>query len=1782
MTSNAYTIFSSRLYLTILRFILGIALVAGAFLANATAQVNNPNSGSTPSGLQPGAPTGSYSLSGFDNVNLYNGNLNFHLPLLGIGGRGNAKLQMMLAIDSVRWTVDNESEEGFELYTPNPNWWGGLKPGYGPGVLQARRVLWQPLMAPLNKHTVTRMTFTGPDGSEVELRDKIKNGLAYSGYSPVRLRGKIWHSTDGSSITFISDEPIYDQISSESENGFMYPRGYLFMSDGTRYRIGNPDGTQLGLVRKIRDRNGNELSFEYDVNNRVILITDSLNRQVTIDYELTSEWKPRYTYDLISYKGFGGTVRSIKIWRTTLARILRTDFPEVLSYSALFPGIGGPATIYNPPGIASSVELPDGRTYELRYNPWGDLSRVVLPTGGAFEYDFTNHPGQGPLQYIHRRISERRVYSDGTAGSLESKQQYSHAYTTSPDRVNATLKQRDANGNLLSHEKHYFEGNPADSLTIHPMASALWSDGREYKTESLSATESGLPILRRVEHVWQQSTNTEFLVWPAGLNNGPAMNPHIVETTTTLMDSSPNKVSKTTAISPVTGAVGFDKYNNQTDTWETDFGNNAPGGWLRHSHSDYLTTNDVTSKSYDTLADDGDPANPNVANTVHIRRLSKELCTFSVNPTTGADVAAFSNTKYTYDQFSLTPRENISGLDSNFTSAYAWRGNLTRTSRWLNLPTSTWINTDLKYDVAGNVVQSIDALNNTTTFYFTDRFGMTNGNAQSNTVPVELNTNPQQSSYAFVTSVSNALGHTSHSKFDFYLGVAVDEQNINGVVSSGYYVNAQGQTDPLDRILKVVTAVGTTSQSQSSFSYNDVNRIVTITSDRDTYDDNQLKTETFFDTLGRTTETHTYENSTLFTVNKKEYDALGRVRKTYNPHRTTSDPTYGWTETSYDVLGRIISVKTADNAQVLTTYDNNKVTVTNQAGKTRQSISDGLGRLIQIVEDPLGLNYQTNYIYDVLGNLRRAEQAGSQGTQYRFFMYDSLSRPIRSKNPEHSANASITPVLTDPITNQNAWSVALSYDANSNLDIRTDARNITTVYAHDALNRNTTVTYSANAFTPNIINRYDNPSLQYGKGRLWQSETTGTEGTLTTITGIDALARPLSQNQQFKINGAWSSAYTTHRSYTIAGNVSGEVYPSGHTVSYGYDDAARLSSLVGNLGDGVQRTYASTISYDGGGRMLEERLGTQTPLYHKLQYNTRSQLYDIRLSTLSRTQSITDWDRGCLAFYYSFNNPVWGGSGTDNSSNLTKAEIYVPNADWSYNMLVDLYSYDGLNRLQQVSELQWGTQAVYTQVYTYDRWGNRQINQAASSGNINTKQFSVDTSSNRLGVPSGQSGQLAFDASGNITTDTYSRADTVRTYDAENRLITNTDTNNVLSRYTYDGTDRRARRAVGSIETWQVYGLGGELLAEYDANAQPANARLEYGYRSGELLVIATNTAEVQWLISDHLGTPRMIVDKTGSLSGVKRHDYLPFGEEIPAYMGGRTPQQGYVSDSVRQKFTGKERDAETTLDYFGARYYSNIQGRFTGTDRVSADYSDPQTLNAYQYALNNPLRFVDRDGKYETDVHQDMTYVLALAVGFDSKTAWSIASRNELVDTDPKTDPTRPLNFDARAENHFTAPETRDKHWKNFNATAGVNELGIALHAEQDAWSHYGYPSTTGQLRDVPDVSKADKTYNDPNKAFNMEKSSYEYLKAAVSLMESRGKIDGRYRAVPFSALEPYIERFNKARTKKEKRKIIKEMIDFITAQRKKQAEEDYTLIGMVFNPWGCIAGGPPRWMNL
>ena len=162
-----------------------------------------------------------------------------------------------------------------------------------------------------------------------------------------------------------------------------------------------------------------------------------------------------------------------------------------------------------------------------------------------------------------------------------------------------------------------------------------------------------------------------------------------------------------------------------------------------------------------------------------------------------------------------------------------------------------------------------------------------------------------------------------------------------------------------------------------------------------------------------------------------------------------------------------------------------------------------------------------------------------------------------------------------------------------------------------------------------------------------------------------------------------------------------------------------------------------------------------------------------------------------------------------------------------------------------------------------------------------------------------------------------------------------------------------------------MYGLGGELIAEFDGSN--GNLKKEYVYGGGTVATIeptAVNSNGTRYGTADNLGSPRVITNSSGGV--VSRHDYKPFGEELFAGTGGRTVGMGFsVADGNRQKFTGYERDNETGLDFAQARYDSSVLGRFTSPDPFGGSMSaaDPQSFNRYAYVGNNPLTHTDPSG---------------------------------------------------------------------------------------------------------------------------------------------------------------------------------------------------------------------------
>src|SRR5437016_11183309 len=189
-------------------------------------------------------------------------------------------------------------------------------------------------------------------------------------------------------------------------------------------------------------------------------------------------------------------------------------------------------------------------------------------------------------------------------------------------------------------------------------------------------------------------------------------------------------------------------------------------------------------------------------------------------------------------------------------------------------------------------------------------------------------------------------------------------------------------------------------------------------------------------------------------------------------------------------------------------------------------------------------------------------------------------------------------------------------------------------------------------------------------------------------------------------------------------------------------------------------------------------------------------------------------------------------------------------------------------------------------------------------------------------------------------------------YDPENRI-----SGAAGFTYTYDADGNRVEKANATTGTGTLYwymSLG--IVGESDLTG---NLQSEYVFFDSERVARKDYPGNaVSYYFSDHLKTASVITDSAGVIKA--ESDYYPWGGEL----------QFVNNDSNDYKFTGKKRDNETGLDYFGARYYSNGLGRWVSADWSAvpvpvpyADFGDPQSLNLYSYVRNLPTTKVDADG---------------------------------------------------------------------------------------------------------------------------------------------------------------------------------------------------------------------------
>ena len=835
--------------------------------------------------------------------------------------------------------------------------------------------------------------------------------------------------------------------------------------------------------------------------------------------------------------------------------------------------------------------------------------------------------------------------------------------------------------------------------------------------------------------------------------------------------------------------------------------------------------------------------------------------------------------------------------------------------------TTKLASTSKTYDSFGNLHTFTDGLQNTTTYTY-DSEGLC------------------------LVTITDAASHDTHRTCDRASGSILTETDANGIVKRFVY-------DTLGRIHTVAEAAGSdpnqlaASARLTTTTYDDAARTVAVVSDlsgANDVNDQALEFITSYDQLGRAALVRrTDDNGMLGISEERHYQVSGgyRYEAVSNPYRTAQDPTMGWTRTKRDQLGRVVEIASFAGSEMPLPWGNNSATtgattmsyflntttISDQNSKgVRKNTMDALRRPKSVVEDPDGSKLTTTYDYDPLDDLTSV----IQGTQpSRSFTYDGLGRLISTTNPENGK--------TD-----------YNYDAAGNIITKRDASGRITCYGslsgtsctstYDKLNRVHNKTYSDG--TPTVTYAYD--SSQYGK-----LDSISSSVSTTTYSTYDQLGRITRSHENIGGVDYNDFVYT----YNRADGLTSMTYPSGRLVSYGYSSASRP-----NLVSAPGVTYADSMTYAPNGALASFHLGH---VFETTSYNSRFQTTAIQLGTSVMGNNL--WQ---LTNDYGT---------TKNSGNLMQQTISIPGQSVAF---YQYYDYDSLNRL--TSAVEYGGQSTtdpqcqnvsshWCEAYGYNadvplsngQFGNRVITARMNLTAMSTEPATFDGNTNR--IKTGQNGgSFAYD-NGNVIRDS---ANATYGYDAEKRMVAYcsgganpcTTTTPGATVYSYDGLGRRVvKSGLMSGTTTYLYDAAGQLAAEYSSGPVSGSGR--------------------QYLTQDALGNARVITDDTGSVT--ERRDYYPFGGAIAASTtNGRAcspPSScswlaGYSADvGVTQLFTGKERDSETGLDYFGARYFSGAQGRFTSPDVInltSARLLNPSnTLNKYVYAANNPLKYVDPDG---------------------------------------------------------------------------------------------------------------------------------------------------------------------------------------------------------------------------
>ena len=598
---------------------------------------------------------------------------------------------------------------------------------------------------------------------------------------------------------------------------------------------------------------------------------------------------------------------------------------------------------------------------------------------------------------------------------------------------------------------------------------------------------------------------------------------------------------------------------------------------------------------------------------------------------------------------------------------------------------------------------------------------------------------------------------------------------------------------------------------------------------------------------------------------------------------------------------------------------------TSPVGRTSTSFSDAQGRVIQSRVPGI---FNSDFTYDPRGRLTTV----TQSDRVSGIFYNAAGFVDHVTDPENRTS-SFEYDMVGRITKQvlpDLREINFTYDANGNVASITppgrplhafdytdvDLENLytppnvtpplldpRTFFTYNLDKQVTSVTrpdgqvISTGYDTGGRISTVTLPDSPPGTPQVYSYAYNGTTGNLDTITAPDGGTLSFTYDGSLLLGSSWGGP---------AGSVVG-------SVSRTYDNDFRITSrsvngantiLFGYDGDGLLNAAGSeTLSYDlTNGLMTGTALGVVTESYA---YSGFGEVDDYTAQVSAVDQFVTGFTR-------------------DKLGRITQKTETVQGVAHTFD-----YAYNDAGYLVEVKR-----DSAIQSTYSYDLNGNRLNNGAVYDDQDRLTSTATAT--------------YTYTDNGELLTKTEGTDVTQYTYDVLGNLKKVILPSGTSIEYVIDASNRRVGRKVdGILETAWLYKDGINPIAELDGTGNVIS-RFVYASR-GNMPDYVIKGGNIYRIISDHLGSPRLVVDiATGAV--VQQMEYDEWGNVLVDTAPGFTPFG----------FAGGLYDTDTKLIRFGARDYDPVTGRWTAKDPIRFDGDGP---NLYGYTQNDPINFVDVNG---------------------------------------------------------------------------------------------------------------------------------------------------------------------------------------------------------------------------